>query len=173
MKGKAKTSWKIPLGDEGCSSGNKPPITHSILTSAQGEIIRLKGVWKRIVKEAAYEHLDLTQFNFKAHALKQWEAIHVDLAKVFYYDPPLKDKIMENYVKEHLSFARNAWKRVWLAKGNVGHLDKCPVHVWESLVQYWKTLNVQRKLEQMRGIRGHMCGIPTHMVHGPYTMQHH
>jgi hypothetical protein len=126
-----------------------------ISTNAQGEIMVLKGVWTRTTKEVAYEHLDLTHVNFMAHTLKQWEAIHADLAKVFYYDPPLKDRTMENYVKEHLSFARNAWKRAWLAKGNVGCLNKCPVHVWESLVRFWKTPNAQRELEQMWGICGH------------------
>jgi hypothetical protein len=82
-----------------------------ILTNAQGEIIGLKGVWTRIVKEVAYGHLDLT---------------HVDLAKVFYYDPPLKERTVEYYVKEHISSTMNAWKRVCLVKGNVGHMDKCP-----------------------------------------------
>jgi len=105
-----------------------------IPTNAQGEIIGLKGVCTRIAKEVAYEHFDLTHVNFKAHTLKQWEAIHADLAKVFYYDPPLKDRILENYVKEHVSSIRNAWKKVWLAKGNVGCPNKFPIHVWESLV---------------------------------------
>lgn len=83
-----------------------------ISTNAQGEIMGLEGVWTRTTKEVAYEHLDLTHVNFKAHTLKQWEAIHANLAKVFYYDPPLKDRTMENYVKEHISSARNAWKGV-------------------------------------------------------------
>jgi hypothetical protein len=37
--------------------------------------------------------------NFKAHILKQWETIHVDLVKVFNYDPIVKVKMVENYVK--------------------------------------------------------------------------
>jgi hypothetical protein len=37
--------------------------------------------------------------NFKAHTLEQWETIHVDLVKVFYYDPIVKVNMVENYVK--------------------------------------------------------------------------
>ncbi len=140
-----------------------------IPTNAQGEIIGLKGVQTRTTKEATYEHLDLTHVNFKAHTLKQWEAIHANLAKVFYYDPPLKDRTLENYVKEHVSFIRNAWKKVWLAKGNVGCPNKFLIHVWEALVQYWKTPNVQRESERMWGIRGHVWNPHTH---GPQTLYH-
>ncbi len=101
--------------------------------------------------------------------MKQWEAIHANLAKVFYYDPPLKDRTMENYVKEHLPSTRIAWKKVWLAKGNVGRPNKCPIHVWESLVQYWKTPNAQQESKQMQGICGHVQ-IPH--THGWWTLYH-
>jgi hypothetical protein len=80
------------------------------MTNAQGEITWLKGVWTRTINEVAYEHLDLTHVNFKAHTLKQWEAIHVDLAKVFYYDPldPLPSFTIIGNLLEHrcLKWAR-------------------------------------------------------------------
>jgi hypothetical protein len=41
--------------------------------------------------------------NFKQHTPKQWEAIHVDLAKLFLMDPALKPDIVEKYLQEHLS----------------------------------------------------------------------
>jgi hypothetical protein len=41
--------------------------------------------------------------NFKHHTPKQWEAIHVDLAKLFLVDPPLKLGIVEKYMQEHLN----------------------------------------------------------------------
>jgi hypothetical protein len=46
-----------------------------------------------------YKHLDFIVVNFKAHTLNQWETIHVDLAKVFYYDPTVKVKMVGAYVK--------------------------------------------------------------------------
>ncbi len=69
------------------------------LTNAQDEVTKLKGVWTRTMKEDTYKHLDFIVVNFEAHTLKQWETIHANLAKVFYYDPTVKVKMVENYVK--------------------------------------------------------------------------
>ncbi len=63
------------------------------------------------MKEVAYNHLDLTLVNFRSHITKQWEAIHAKFDGLYYYDTPLQEKIMENYMKEHLSLVKNAWKR--------------------------------------------------------------
>jgi hypothetical protein len=96
-----------------------------IATNAQGAIIGLKGLWTRIVKEVAYNYLDLRSMNFRSHTMKQWEVIHVELDGLFYYDPPLKERTVENYMKEHLSLAKNAWKKAWVANGEVGCPNKC------------------------------------------------
>jgi hypothetical protein len=77
----------------------------------------------------AYNHLDLTSVNFRSHTKKQWEAIHAKLIGLSYYDPPLKERTMENYMKEHLSSTRNAWKRIWVANGETRHPNKCQEHV--------------------------------------------
>lgn len=82
-----------------------------IPTNAQGEITSLKGHWIRTIKEVAYNHLDLKLVNFRSHTTKQWEVIHAKLDGLFYYDPHLKDRMVENYMKEHLSLARNVWKK--------------------------------------------------------------
>jgi hypothetical protein len=36
--------------------------------------------------------------NFRHHTPKQWEAIHADLAKKNFIDPPLKPGIVEKYM---------------------------------------------------------------------------
>jgi hypothetical protein len=51
------------------------------------------------MKEDKYKHLDFIMVKFKAHTLKQWETIHANLDKVFYYDPTIEVKMVENYVK--------------------------------------------------------------------------
>jgi len=117
--------------------------------NAQGEIIGLKGLWTCTMKEVACNHLDLTSVNFRSHIIKQCEAIHVELDMIFYYDPPLKERTVENYMKEHLSVVRNAWKRAWVANGEARRLDKCPKHVWKSLVWYKNIPNAQKELDQM------------------------
>ncbi len=48
----------------------------------------------RTMKEDTYKHLDFIVVNFKVHTLKQWETIQTDLAKVFYYDPTVKVKMV-------------------------------------------------------------------------------
>jgi hypothetical protein len=43
------------------------------------EIVGLKYVWQGIVKEIAYQYLDLTIQQFWLHTLKQWDALYEDL----------------------------------------------------------------------------------------------
>ncbi len=142
-----------------------------IPTNAQGAIIGLKGLWTHIVKEVAYNYLDLRSVNFRSHTMKQWEVIHVELDGLFYYDPPLKERTVENYMKEHLSLARNAWKKAWVANGEVGCPNKCSERVQKSLVWYWNIPNAHKRNHIESGGFMAMCGIPIHMVRIPCPMQ--
>jgi hypothetical protein len=61
----------------------------------------------------AYSHLNVFICNFKQHTPKQWEVIHVKLAKLFIIDPPLKPGIVEKYSQKHLNFTRHEWRQLW------------------------------------------------------------
>jgi len=61
-------------------------------------------MWMQAIKDVSYAHLDLTIRQFRLHTQKQWDAMHNDLAKQFWYNPPLKPKALEMYMKEHLSY---------------------------------------------------------------------
>jgi hypothetical protein len=69
-----------------------------IPTDETRDIVSGKTYWEQKVREVAYSHLDMFVHNFKHHTPKQWEVIHVDLAKLFIIDPPLKLDIVEKYM---------------------------------------------------------------------------
>jgi len=46
----------------------------------------------------------------KYHTRRQWEAIYEELEQKFYYDPPLRPKIVERYFIEHFKSMKATWK---------------------------------------------------------------
>ncbi len=58
-----------------------------IPTNETSEITHLTGVWQQVVKDVAYQHLDLIVRHMKYHTRRQWEAIYEELEEQFYYDP--------------------------------------------------------------------------------------
>jgi hypothetical protein len=62
----------------------------------------------------------------KYHTRRQWEAIYEKLEKQFYYDPPLKPKIVERYLIDHLKSMRATWKSQWVVKRESARPDNCP-----------------------------------------------
>jgi hypothetical protein len=53
----------------------------------------------------------------KYHTRRQWEAIYERLEQQFYYDPPLRPKIVERYLIKHFKSMRATWKSQWVVKG--------------------------------------------------------
>ncbi len=88
------------------------------------------------IREVACHHLHVSICNFRLHTPKQWEAIHANLTKFFTIDPPLKPLIVEKYLQEHLSFARQKWRKIWSIGGDITRPNSCPMHAWGSLVKY-------------------------------------
>jgi hypothetical protein len=119
----------------------------------------------------AYNHLDLRLVNFRSHTTKQWEVIHAKLDGLFYSDPHLKDRMVENYMKERLSLARNVWKRSWMANDEGLNAQTNAHNMFGNHLFGIITFQMHQKNQtECKGFMA-MCGIPTHMVHIPCSMQ--
>jgi hypothetical protein len=69
---------------------------------------------------------------------------------------------MEKYLQKHLNSTRQKWKRLWKVQGDVARLEGCPIHVWNSLVKYWKISIVEHVNERMQEV----CA----MMNNPWKM---
>ncbi len=103
-------------------------------TDETGEIVSGRTYWQQKVKEVAYAHLKISVRKFQLHTPKQWELIHAELAQLFYIDPPLKTNTVEKYIQEHLSQARQNWRRMWKVGGETTRADDCPADAWLKLI---------------------------------------
>ncbi len=132
---------------------SRQPALVKIPIDETGEIVNGRTYWQQKVQDVAYSHLDVFVCNFKHHTPKQQEAIHADLVKLFFIDPPLKLGNVEKYLQKHLSFTMQIWKQLWKVQGDVARLEGCPVHVWNSLMKYSKFLTVKHVSERMQKVR--------------------
>jgi len=90
--------------------------------------------------------------NFRTHLLAQWDAIHAEFGHLFRIDPPLKPNIVKKYMQEHLSSARQKWRKLWNVGRDATRQDDCPMDAWHKLVCYWKTPHAEHKNEHMQNI---------------------
>ncbi len=100
----------------------------------------------------AYCYLDVSIHNFRTHLPMQWDAIHAKLGQLFIIDPSLKPDKVEKYIQEHLSSARQKWRKLWKVGGDVARLDDYPMDAWPKLVYYWKTPHAKHESEWMNKI---------------------
>jgi hypothetical protein len=79
--------------------------------------------------------------------------------------------MVENYMKEHLSLARNVWKRSWMANDVGLNAQTNAQNMFGSHLFGIITLQMHQKNQiHYKGFMV-MCGIPTHMVCTPCPMQ--
>jgi hypothetical protein len=66
---------------------------------------------------------------------------------LFNIDPPQKNGTIKKYVQEHLSQARQQWRKMWKIGGEMARPEDCLMDAWAKLIKYWKTLLVKRESE--------------------------
>jgi hypothetical protein len=121
-----------------------------ILIDATSNIIGLKVKWQNVVKDIAYQILDLRIRHWDQHPQEQKDEIYRQVEAHFIYNPPLQDGYIEKYLKNHLILARRKWKEHWLMHGDSNRHPNCPPKVWLKMIQYWKSLNNIAKSAQMK-----------------------
>ncbi len=55
-------------------------------------------------------------------------------------------------MQEHLSQARQKWRKMWKIGGQVARLKDFLVDAWAKLIKYWKSLMAEHESERMQRI---------------------
>jgi hypothetical protein len=101
-----------------------------------GEITALKSVFHKAIRDIAGQVLDLSLVNFNENPMICLNYINHDLAKQFFFSPPLWQNYVVEYLKESMSNSKYRW-HCYSKKYEKRH-PQCPVKRYPKLLQYWK-----------------------------------
>jgi hypothetical protein len=112
-----------------------------ITTDGQGRITMMRTVVQRVIRDAAFRFLDVSQVNFNLHDEERFHLIEAKVDGAFFFDPPLPVDYVKNYLKDAIPTTRHDWRKYWLDHGTKH--PQCPVSRYQSLVAYWQTQEME------------------------------
>lgn len=145
---------------------------HTIRTDKNGEPLVLKQVLNNAIRDIAGRVLDVSIIHFSEHPLFCFELIQHDLDRQFFFEPPLRENYVKDFLQSALGTARCQWRKHWKKTG-LRHKN-CPERRFPALVSYWCTpaaelesLRMQRARKLRRRTEG--STIPTTDSTAPRT----
>ena len=124
--------------------------TH-IPTDALGNVIALKTVLNRSIRDIAGKVLDVNVKEFAHHPAMSFEVIEHDLHRQYTFNPPLQKGYVREYLQEALSWTRYQWRCYWRKHG--GRHPQCPAKRFPALVALWTSEASESESHMMRAKR--------------------
>ncbi|KAG0555811.1 hypothetical protein KC19_3G144200, partial [Ceratodon purpureus] len=111
---------------------NGPDAKTVIPTDASGDVIGLKSVLHRAIREIAGRVLDVSVREFNQHSPMAFQLIELDVHSKFTFDPPLREGYIKTYLQEALSWSRYQWRKHWILKKE--RHPQCPIKRYSTFV---------------------------------------
>ena len=125
-----------------------PGLKTHIPTDQSGNVIALKSVLNRAIRDIAGRTLDVSVKEFNHHPAMAFQLIEADIHNQFTFDPPLKGGYIKTYLQDALSWTRYQWRSYW--RKNQARHPQCPVKRYPALVAQWTSEAAQLESERMR-----------------------